>query len=302
MADISKISLPSGTEYNLKDASARSGLTGKQDVIDIDGIIGNSGSFTNVAEDWGYSLTDLQSMSVEELVGLIADIGVNSPEGSAGTVTSVGLTNATNGGLSISGSPITSSGTITIGHSNVLPNAYTSEAILPIAIDKNGHITSYGTAITPMTSLLVGAEVKSGTSTTSWTSSVYPNQYYWIHPGNNISLESYSVTGTINKTGVTINAIVPTNVSDLTNDSGYITLNDIPTIPTIKLNGVLTTTPEFYAPTSAGTSGYYLKSNGSGAPTWAEVTAGISDVTVAGTSVVTNSVAVIAAPVQIVRW
>lgn len=466
MAGISKISLPSGTEYDLKDATARSGLAGKQDTIDIAYLVDSSGSFLSVALELGYTQSDLESMSIEELVGFIADLGVNYPEGSAGTVTSVGLTNATNGGLSISGSPITSSGTITIGHSNVLPNAYTTEAILPIAIDKNGHITSYGTAITPMTALNIGADVKSGTSTVSYTSSVSPNNYYWIHPGDNISLDSYSATGTTNKTGVTINAIVPTktsdltndsgfitsdsdeklktttvaasntvyypifgqnnnvastkyysskfsimdsstlgtilqlgqnssngrkgslilvsshtsftgtlrtsatadrtwtlpdatgtialtsnipaNVSDLTNDSGYITLDDIPTVPTIRLNGVLTTTPEFYAPTtvgssgqylvssgtantaptwanfptipsitlngsastspsfyaptSAGTPGYYLKSNGSGAPTWAEVTAGISDVTVAGTSVVTNSVAVIAAPVQIVRW
>lgn len=40
------------------------------------------------------------------------------------------------------------------------------------------------------------------------------------------------------------------------------------TIPTITLNGSSTTSPSFYAPTSVGTSGYYLKSNGSGAPTW----------------------------------
>lgn len=40
------------------------------------------------------------------------------------------------------------------------------------------------------------------------------------------------------------------------------------TIPTITLNGSSTTSPSFYAPTSAGTSGYYLKSNGSGAPIW----------------------------------
>lgn len=64
-----------------------------------------------------------------------------------GTVTSVGLSNATNGGLTISGSPITSSGSITVGHSNVLSSAQTTQAVYPIAIDKNGHISSYGTAV-----------------------------------------------------------------------------------------------------------------------------------------------------------
>lgn len=64
-----------------------------------------------------------------------------------GTVTSVGISNATNGGLSVSGSPVTGSGSITVGHSNVLTNAQTTQAVYPIAIDKNGHISSYGTAV-----------------------------------------------------------------------------------------------------------------------------------------------------------
>ncbi len=66
-----------------------------------------------------------------------------------GTVTSVGLQNATNGGLSVSGSPVTGSGTISVGHSNILTNAQTTQALYPIAIDKNGHISSYGTAVDP---------------------------------------------------------------------------------------------------------------------------------------------------------
>ena len=37
---------------------------------------------------------------------------------------------------------------------------------------------------------------------------------------------------------------------------------------TVNLNGTATTSAKFYAPTVAGTSGYVLKSNGSGAPTW----------------------------------
>lgn len=45
-------------------------------------------------------------------------------------------------------------------------------------------------------------------------------------------------------------------------------------LPSITLNGSSTTSPSFYAPTTAGTDGYYLKSNGSGAPTWAAISAG----------------------------
>lgn len=64
-----------------------------------------------------------------------------------GTVTSVAIANTTNGGLSVSGSPITGAGTINIGHSNVLANAQTTSGLYPIKIDKNGHITEYGTAV-----------------------------------------------------------------------------------------------------------------------------------------------------------
>lgn len=39
-------------------------------------------------------------------------------------------------------------------------------------------------------------------------------------------------------------------------------------IPLITLNGSQNTSPSIYAPTSVGNSGYYLKSTGSGAPTW----------------------------------
>ena len=64
-----------------------------------------------------------------------------------GTVTSVAVSNAEDGGLSVSGSPITNSGTITIGHSNTLASAQTTSGLYPIKIDKNGHITEYGTAV-----------------------------------------------------------------------------------------------------------------------------------------------------------
>ena len=47
------------------------------------------------------------------------------------------------------------------------------------------------------------------------------------------------------------------------------------TVPTIILNGNSNTRPNFYAPTTAGTSGYVLKSNGRGAPTW--VNAALTD-------------------------
>lgn len=69
----------------------------------------------------------------------------------------------------------------------------------------------------------------------------------------------------------------------------YAHLNNKPTIPAITLNGSATTSPSFYAPTTAGTSGYVLTSSGSGAPTWQPAPSGggdVTDVTLGGTSVV----------------
>ena len=50
-------------------------------------------------------------------------------------------------------------------------------------------------------------------------------------------------------------------------------------IPSISLNGSSTTVASFYAPTTVGTSGYVLKSSGSGAPIWAESPTNLSDLT-----------------------
>lgn len=55
------------------------------------------------------------------------------------------------------------------------------------------------------------------------------------------------------------------NIS-LTN--GYVDFKVASAPISINLNGSATSNPSFYAPTSAGTSNYILKSNGSGAPTW----------------------------------
>lgn len=89
--------------------------------------------------------------------------------GGGGTVTSVGISNATDGGMSISGSPVTGSGSITIGHSNVLTSAQTTQAIYPIKIDKNGHISAYGTAVDSKTAASGGTDVSLVTTGEKYT-------------------------------------------------------------------------------------------------------------------------------------
>ncbi len=65
-----------------------------------------------------------------------------------GTVTSVNVSNASGeSDFTIAGGPITSSGTITIEHSNTI-TPKTTEALYPVKIDKHGHITSAGSAVT----------------------------------------------------------------------------------------------------------------------------------------------------------
>lgn len=63
----------------------------------------------------------------------------------AGTVTSIGLQNVTDGSLTITDTPVTNNGVIKIKHSNAI-TAQTTQAVYPITIDRSGHITGYGAA------------------------------------------------------------------------------------------------------------------------------------------------------------
>lgn len=56
-------------------------------------------------------------------------------------------------------------------------------------------------------------------------------------------------------------------------DSAYNLANG-KTTNNISMNGSSNNNPTFYAPTSVGTDGYFLKSNGAGAPTWTAMSSG----------------------------
>ena len=90
----------------------------------------------------GY-ITGINSNDVTTALGYTPYNSTN-PNGytsNTGTVTSIGLQNG--GGLAISGSPVTISGTITVGHSNSI-TAQNTQGVYPVTIDANGHIASYG--------------------------------------------------------------------------------------------------------------------------------------------------------------
>ena len=233
MADISKITLPSNDEYNIKDTTARSEIAGKQDAITANGILqgdgeGNitaadttsTGTVSNPSSDGTYVLQNTISSGTSTL-----SWGTGGSGGNSG-VTSVGVANATNGGLTVSGSPITSSGTITIGHSNVLTSAQTTQGLYPIKIDKNGHISAYGDAVTiPDVSGKIDTAgtglSKSGTTlnhsnsvTAQTTQSVYP-----ITIDAQGHIDSYGNAVTIPKQGTwygTCSTTAPTAQKDVT--------------------------------------------------------------------------------------
>lgn len=102
--------------------------------------------------------------------------------GGSGTVTSVGLTNATNGGLTISGSPITGSGSITVGHSNVLTSAQTTQAVYPIKIDKNGHISAYGSSLITVDS--EGAHFSEDINADAFNGNSINSPLHWVGDSN----------------------------------------------------------------------------------------------------------------------
>ena len=168
--------IASWAKQSTKPSYSLSEITGTSDLQAIEGLTGTSGLLKKTAADTWTLDTNTYLTSFTEtdpVFSASAAAGItssdisnwNSKTSNTGTVTSVGISNATNGGLSISGSPVTDSGSITVGHSNILTSAQSTSAVYPITIDKNGHIASYGSAVTiPTTS------GKTATLTTTWTS------------------------------------------------------------------------------------------------------------------------------------
>jgi len=213
------------------------------------------------------------------------------PSGGGGSVTSVGVSNATDGGLTVSGSPITSSGTITIGHSNVLSNAQTTQAVYPITIDKNGHISEYGTAVTIPGDEKVKRESIDDSSTTARpliisfstvsssgtvTDKVYKDSSLSYTPSSkllqvsNINLGSVSSPGQLKISNHIVTSLSSSTQYTLTlpNATGTIALtSDIPTVPSS--TGSATTgitiadhsTSSIYGVSSSTTSVYGVSSS-----------------------------------------
>lgn len=139
---------------------------------------------------------------------------------------------------------------------------------------------AYSTANTSYPLLMSATEGVTSTDSRGATTAIVNNQIY-AQPGTGeLTVASLNVTGdqivikdsSGYNVGLTCALLSTNRAIEFPNKTGTIALTSdipsIPTVPTITLNGTATTAASFYAPTSAGTSGYYLKSSGSGAPTW----------------------------------
>lgn len=92
-----------------------------------------------------------------------------------------------------------------------------------------------------------------------------------IDDSNVVSAKVVAANGlSVDATGIKMSLASTTAAGAMSSaDKGKLDLIDEgATANAITLNGTETADPDFYAPTTAGTNGQYLKSNGSGAPTW----------------------------------
>lgn len=115
--------------------------------------------------------------------------------------------------------------------------------------------------------------------TAGWYSAVYDGTYYQLRNTGTLVQPVAGKLGTATVGSAT--APVYLNGGTATQGSTYAGGTKV------TLNGTEkgASTASFYAPTSAGTSGYVLKSNGSGAPTWASfVSSPIKSATLSGTT------------------
>ena len=257
-------------------------------------------------EGWTYKVITALSSPAAKVGDTVISNGsswvvIPSGDEPSGTVTSVGVSNG--GGLSVSGSPVTSSGTITVSHADTSSQASSSNSgrtyIQSVTLDTYGHVTGLSTA----TETVTNTDYQLQLSEVGSSSTYYPvvgngntaqsRQYDttgWIYSATNGTTSSAgnaTITLGNNKTATTTNnkqgKIVlygstaythtiegaPTAARTITlpDNTGTVALTS--QIPSITLNGSASTSPSFYSPTGAGTSGQYLKSSGSGAPTWA---------------------------------
>lgn len=145
-------------QYNFAIPRGAQGVQGAQGIQGIQGVQGEPGTTYTPIQGTTTTLDPGKAASVTMTLDTANNtvkydfaIPRGQSGGGSGTVTSVGLSN-TDSSLTVSGSPVTSSGSITVNHSNSV-TAKTTQALYPIKFDSHGHITGSGSAVTIPTKL-----------------------------------------------------------------------------------------------------------------------------------------------------
>jgi len=185
-----------------------------------------------------------------------------------GTVTSVGTAGTVNG-LTLTGGPITGSGTVTLGG--------TLDLSAPPTIGNTTPNTIAGTTVTASTSF--ASPVFKATSSAGGTlqnASGTPQMQWGSGGGNNLSLEvatninPANAAVSISPTGTGTVAISPAGALTI-NPTTASTMNNVAIGGTTAAAAKVTTldiTSTLALAGSTGTAGYVLTSNGASAPTW----------------------------------
>ena len=286
------------------------------------GSVGTGGTVTwaNLAtaaaanEGWTYKVITAHTAETGKPAAKVGDtiisngsewIVIPSGDEPSGTVTSVGLVNATNGGLSISNSPITTSGNITVG----LDSGYGDTKNPYAAKDANKVLAgpSSGSAAVPSFRTLVAADIPNlswnkitsdkpttlsgyGITDAAGLNAFIDVSVGPVSAGSDVTKFTFTRASGTNPKEITISIIASqaTGANALIDSNGVVISEGSATQPVFFVNGLPSsanvyaggtavtlngtnksaTTASFYAPTSAGTENQVLIANASGIPTW----------------------------------
>lgn len=242
MANIKKIKLPNGTEYDIKDSGALP-LTGGtvtgpvifQDTTSMDeATIGNLIVNGNLAATNNIQANTINGVTVGSSPKFTDTITTATTSGSGNAVTAISASSGAltvtkgstfltssdiSGKIDTAGTGLSKSGT-TLNHSNSV-TAQTTQAVYPIKIDAQGHISAYGSAVTSMPASDVYSWAKASskpTYTASEVGALASNTTYV----STVTTTAGTHTAISSKSGA-VSFNVPTKTSHLTNDSGFIT-------------------------------------------------------------------------------
>jgi hypothetical protein len=256
--------LGAGGGYNAGDGAVSDGIGGWSNVGPIQGPVGASGA----SGASGYSgINGISGYSGINGINGISGFSGRSGYSGAGSVTSAGITG--NQGITVSGSPITGAGVITLGLGAITP---TSIAATGIITGSNISGTVSGTNTGNQTITLTGAVTGSGTGTFATTlansgvvAGTYTSADLIINSKGIITAASSGSSGTVS----TVSVVTANGVSG--------TITNPTTTPAITLAlGAIT-------PASVAASGTVTGSNLSGTNTGNQTITLTGDVTGTGT-------------------